>query len=169
MNKVVGKIVKKYIDEHQGCRTGDVVYDLAFKGVPVDDILKALRHLEKKGIVVGKPMEGEDLNKANSKREQPLNRRSPSPTSKNGGRKQMASKKRKPTKKQLAKLLTKNGKIQTAFILHNDYDMTAKDIGEALNISPRTVNAYIWRVKSPEKYKELLGRYLEKKKAQKKS
>ncbi len=71
----------------------------------------------------------------------------------------------RPSKKKIQALIKKEGKIRTAFILRNKHEMTVKDIAEALEISERTTRAYQWRVKEPEKYKALLKRYFDKKKA----
>lgn len=77
----------------------------------------------------------------------------------------MAEKKpQRPSKKQIQALIKKEGKIRTAFILRNKHEMTVKDIAEVLEVGQRTVNAYIWRVKEPEKYKRLLAKYFEKRK-----
>lgn len=75
---------------------------------------------------------------------QPLNRSMPSqnPTKK-GGKKQMAP---------------KIGKIQKAFNLHEKGWKVSK-IAKKLELSERTVRAYIWRIGNPEKYKALLQRY----------
>lgn len=72
---------------------------------------------------------------------------------------------RRPSKKQIQALIEKEGKIRTAFILRSNHEMAIKDIAEALEISERTTRAYLWRVKEPEKYKALLERYFDKKKA----
>ena len=46
-------LVKKYVDEHQGCRTSDIIYDLA---LDPDLVLKVLKELEENGKI-----RGEDL------------------------------------------------------------------------------------------------------------
>lgn len=41
-------LIKSYIDEHQGCRTSDIIYDLA---LDPDLVLKVLKKLEEKGKI----------------------------------------------------------------------------------------------------------------------
>lgn len=43
-------LVKSYIDEHQGCRTGDIIYDLR---LDPDLVLKILKGLEKEKVIRG--------------------------------------------------------------------------------------------------------------------
>jgi len=43
-------LIKKYIDEHQGCRTSDIIYDLA---LDPDLVLSVLTKLEKKKVIRG--------------------------------------------------------------------------------------------------------------------
>jgi len=40
-------LIKKYIDEHQGCRTSDIIYDLALDPDLVLELLKELEEKEK--------------------------------------------------------------------------------------------------------------------------
>jgi len=46
--------IKTYIDKHQGCRTSDIIYDLA---LDPDLVLKALKKLEKDKLVRGENIE----------------------------------------------------------------------------------------------------------------
>lgn len=41
-------LIKAYVDKHQGCRTGDIIYDL---GVDPDLVLSVLKELKEKGKV----------------------------------------------------------------------------------------------------------------------
>lgn len=41
-------LVKSYIDEHQGCRTGDIIYDLA---LDPDLVLSVLKELKENGKI----------------------------------------------------------------------------------------------------------------------
>ena len=68
------------------------------------------------------------------------------------------------TKKQLNKMLSKEGKVTTTFLLHQR-GFKSKKIAELLGITARLANAYIWRKKNPEKYRALLKKYFDKKKA----
>ena len=43
-------LIKRYIDKHQGCRTSDIIYDLA---LDPDLVLKVLKELEKRGKIRG--------------------------------------------------------------------------------------------------------------------
>lgn len=43
-------LIKAYIDEHQGCRTGDIIYDLR---LDPDLVLKILKGLEKEKVIRG--------------------------------------------------------------------------------------------------------------------
>ena len=47
-------LVKTYIDKHQGCRTSDIIYDLALHP---DVVLRALRELEEKDEIRGEDFE----------------------------------------------------------------------------------------------------------------
>ena len=42
--------IRKYIDKHQGCRTGAIIFDLE---LDADLVLEVLQKLEEKGIVRG--------------------------------------------------------------------------------------------------------------------
>lgn len=68
------------------------------------------------------------------------------------------------TKKQLNKMLSKEGKVTAAFLLHQR-GFKPKKIAELLGINTRIVTAYIWRKANPDKYKAVLKRYFAKKKA----
>jgi len=46
--------IKEYIDEHPGCRTGDIIYDLR---LDPDLVLAILHDFEKKGKIRGKEIE----------------------------------------------------------------------------------------------------------------
>lgn len=58
----------------------------------------------------------------------------------------------------------KKSKIQKVFELHQK-EVSVKDIAKKMKLSEHVVRSYIWRKKNPEKYKELLKRYFEKRKA----
>lgn len=47
-------LIKKYVDEHQGCRTSHIIYDLELEA---DLVLKVLKELEKKGKIRGENLE----------------------------------------------------------------------------------------------------------------
>lgn len=47
-------LIKSYIDSHQGCRTGDIIYDL---GLNPDLVLGVLRELEERGDIRGEDIE----------------------------------------------------------------------------------------------------------------
>ena len=64
---------------------------------------------------------------------------------------------KKPKKK-------KKGKIAEVFRLHQK-GVSVKDIAEKMKLKESVVRAYIWRMKNPEKYKELVKRWYDKKKA----
>ena len=64
---------------------------------------------------------------------------------------------KKPKKK-------KKGKIAEVFRLHQK-GVSVKDISEKTKLKESVVRAYIWRTKNPEKYKELVKRWYDKKKA----
>jgi DNA-binding NarL/FixJ family response regulator len=64
---------------------------------------------------------------------------------------------KKPKKK-------KKGKIAEVFRLHQK-GVSVKDIAEKMKLKKSVVRAYIWRTKNPEKYKELVKRWYDKKKA----
>ena len=58
----------------------------------------------------------------------------------------------------------KKGKIAEVFRLHNK-GVSVKDIAEKMKLKESVVRAYVWRTKNPEKYKELVKRWYDKKKA----
>jgi len=58
----------------------------------------------------------------------------------------------------------KKGKIAKVYRLHQK-DIPVKEIAEKMDLKERVVRAYIWRMKNPEKYKALVKRYFDKKKA----
>ena len=58
----------------------------------------------------------------------------------------------------------KKGKIAEVYALHQK-GISVKQIAEKKKLSERVVRSYIWRAENPEKYKALLERYFEKKKA----
>ena len=64
---------------------------------------------------------------------------------------------KKPKKK-------KKGKIAEVFRLHQK-GVSVKEIAEKMKLKESVVRAYIWRMKNPEKYKELVKRWYDKKKA----
>ena len=68
---------------------------------------------------------------------------------------------KKPKKK-------KKGKIAEVFRLHQK-GVSVKDIAEKMKLKESVVRAYIWRTKNPEKYKELVKRWYDKKKAKSES
>jgi hypothetical protein len=46
-------LVKSYIDKHQGCRTSDIIYDLALDPTLVMDVLQVLKNMKKvKGVTL---------------------------------------------------------------------------------------------------------------------
>lgn len=122
------------------------------KGGDVLKLIKAVRFSKRK--VARK--RSSDWHKAyyrdfkESKEEQPLNRPAPSQT---------ATK----TKKGGKKMTPKIGKIQRAFNYHEKGKKVAW-ISKKLELSERTVRAYIWRIGNPKAYKELLARYFAKRK-----
>ena len=67
------------------------------------------------------------------------------------------NKEKKPKKK-------KKGKIAEVFRLHQK-GVPVKDIAEKMKLKKSVVRAYIWRMKNPEKHKELVKRWYYKKKA----
>jgi len=58
----------------------------------------------------------------------------------------------------------KKGKIAEVFRLHQK-GVSVKDIAEKMKLKESVVRTYIWRTKNPEKYKELVKRWYDKKKA----
>ena len=64
---------------------------------------------------------------------------------------------KKPKKK-------KKGKIAKVYGLHQK-GMPVKEIAEKMKLRESVVRAYIWRMRNPEKYKELVKRWYDKKKA----
>jgi hypothetical protein len=57
----------------------------------------------------------------------------------------------------------KKGKIAQVYKLHQK-GLGVKEIAEKMKLSERVVRSYLWRSANPEKYKELLKRYFEKRK-----
>ena len=55
------------------------------------------------------------------------------------------------------------GKIAEVFRLHQK-GVSVKEIAEKMKLKKSVVRAYIWRTKNPEKYKELVKRWYDKKK-----
>jgi DNA-binding NarL/FixJ family response regulator len=68
------------------------------------------------------------------------------------------SQQKKPAEKK------KEGRIAKVYRLHQK-GVSAKEIAAKTKLSERIVRSYIWRMKNPEKYRELLKRYFAKKKA----
>ncbi|MCW4004574.1 MAG: hypothetical protein NWE95_11755 [Candidatus Bathyarchaeota archaeon] len=66
---------------------------------------------------------------------------------------QIATSKRKQKKK---------SKIEQVYQM-SQKGATVKEIAEKMKLSEQIVRSYIWRAKNPEKYKELLQRYYQKK------
>lgn len=62
----------------------------------------------------------------------------------------------------------KKGKISRIYEMHKK-GVSVKEIAEKMKISERLVRSYIWRAANPEKYKELLKRYFDKKKEKQKT
>jgi ribosomal protein S6 len=60
--------------------------------------------------------------------------------------------------------LQKEGRVAKAYRLSQE-GLKPKEIAKKMKLDERIVRSYIWRAKNPEKYKELLKRYHEKKKA----
>ena len=58
----------------------------------------------------------------------------------------------------------KEGRIAKAYRLRQE-GLTIKEIATKMKLNEWVVRAYIWRAENPEKYKALLERYNEKKKA----
>jgi hypothetical protein len=58
----------------------------------------------------------------------------------------------------------KNGKIAEVFRLHQK-GVSVKEIAEKMKLKESVVRAYIWRKNNPAKYKELVKRWYDKKKA----
>ena len=58
----------------------------------------------------------------------------------------------------------KKGKIAKVYRLHQE-GVSVKDIAEKMELKESVVRAYIWRMNNPEKYKELVKRWYDKKKA----
>lgn len=58
----------------------------------------------------------------------------------------------------------RKGKIAKVYRLHRK-GVSVKEIAEKMKLKERVVRAYIWRMKNPEKYKALVKRYFDKKKA----
>ena len=58
----------------------------------------------------------------------------------------------------------KKGKIAKAYRLHQK-GLSVKEIAEKMKLKESLVRAYIWRMKNPEKYKKLVKRWYDKKKA----
>jgi hypothetical protein len=58
----------------------------------------------------------------------------------------------------------KKGKVAEVYALHQK-GVKVKEIAQKMKLNERIVRSYIWRAGNPEKYKELLKRYHEKKKA----
>lgn len=67
-----------------------------------------------------------------------------------------------PTEKQAK--AKKKSKIDKVYNLHKK-GLKVKEIANKMKLSERVVRSYIWRKKNPEKYKELLKRYFDKRKA----
>jgi transposase len=58
----------------------------------------------------------------------------------------------------------KKGKIAQVYKMHQK-GVSVAEIAAKTKLSERIVRSYIWRMKNPEKYKLLLKRYYDKKKA----
>ena len=58
----------------------------------------------------------------------------------------------------------KKGKIARVYRLHQQ-GVSVKEIAEKMKLKESVVRAYIWRMKNPEKYKKLVKRWYDKKKA----
>ena len=58
----------------------------------------------------------------------------------------------------------KKGKIAEVFRLHQK-GVSVKEIAEKMKLKESVVRAYIWRMKNPEKYKKLVKKWYDKKKA----
>lgn len=58
----------------------------------------------------------------------------------------------------------KKGRIAKVYRLHQK-GVSVKEIAEKMNFKETVVRAYVWRKKNPEKYKELVKRWYDKKKA----
>ena len=58
----------------------------------------------------------------------------------------------------------KKRKIAEVYRLHQK-GVSVKDIAEKMKLKESVVRAYVWRMKNPEKYKELVKRWYDKKKA----
>lgn len=69
-----------------------------------------------------------------------------------------------PENKEKKSKKKKKGKIGEVFRLHQK-GVSVKDIAEKMKLKESVVRAYIWRMKNPEKYKELVKRWYDKKKA----
>jgi hypothetical protein len=61
-------------------------------------------------------------------------------------------------------VMKKEGRIAKAYRLHQE-GLKVKEIATKMKLNEWVVRAYIWRAENPEKYKALLKRYHEKKKA----
>jgi len=51
-------IIKKYVDKHQGCRTSDIIYELA---LDPDLVLSVLKKLEKDKVIRGENIESASI------------------------------------------------------------------------------------------------------------
>ena len=69
-----------------------------------------------------------------------------------------------PNKQQKKPKQKKKGKITKVYRLHQQ-GVSMKEIAEKMKLKESVVRAYIWRMKNPEKYKELVKRWYDKKKA----
>ena len=59
--------------------------------------------------------------------------------------------------------MKKEGRIEKVYRLYQG-GASVKEITEKMKLSERVIRSYIWRKKNPEKYRELLKRYFEKRK-----
>ncbi len=66
--------------------------------------------------------------------------------------------------KQKTKQNKKKGKVAEVYAMHQK-GVSVKDIAQKMKLSEAIVRSYVWRAGNPEKYKSLLKRYHEKKKA----
>ena len=71
-------------------------------------------------------------------------------------------------KNQEKKPKKKKGKIAEVFRLHKK-GVSVKEIAEKMKLKESVVRAYIWRTKNPDKYKELVKRWYDKKKTKSES
>ena len=58
----------------------------------------------------------------------------------------------------------KKGKIAKVYGLHQK-GLSVKEIAEKMKLKERVVRAYIWRMKNPKKYKRLVKKWYDKKRA----